>query len=241
MRTKLVLASLAGATAIAFSFPALSADTAQDFVNKAAVGGMFEVQSSKLAESAAADGNVKGFARMMVTDHTAANKKLEAIAGEQKLNVPKALDAEHQATLDKLNRAKGESFDQAYVPAQSDAHDEAVSLFENYSRDGDNAQLKAFAAETLPTLKMHQEKIQTIAKIMEGQTTTGSTEGAAPVSGANSFTEAQAKDRIENAGYSGVSGLAKDDNGVWRGQATKDGKAVSVALDYQGHVTSQSE
>jgi putative membrane protein len=60
------------------------------------------------------------------------------------------------------------------------------------------------------------------------------------VPGANSFTEAQAKDRMQTAGYADVSGLAKDDNGVWRGQATKDGKTVSVALDYQGNVTSQA-
>ncbi|QDC02748.1 DUF4142 domain-containing protein [Mesorhizobium sp. 8] len=243
MRTNLLLASLAGATAIAFSFPALSADAAQDFVNKAAVGGMFEVESSNLAGSTAMDNTVKDFATMMVTDHTAANTKLKTVAGEQKLTVPTALDAKHQAMLDKLNGAKGEAFDQAYVQAQRDAHDEAVSLFEDYSQNGANASLKAFATETLPTLKMHQEKIETIASNMGTGGATGSsesTESAAPVPGANSFTEAQAKDRIQNAGYADVSGLAKDDNGVWRGQATKDGKTLSVALDYQGNVTSQA-
>ena len=243
MRTNLLLASLAGATAIAFSFPALSADAAQDFVNKAAVGGMFEVESSNLAGSTAMDNTVKDFATMMVTDHTAANTKLKTVAGEQKLTVPTALDAKHQAMLDKLNGAKGEAFDQAYVQAQRDAHDEVVSLFEDYSQNGDNASLKAFATETLPTLKMHQEKIETIASNMGAGGATGSsdsTESAAPVPGANSFTEAKAKDRIQNAGYADVSGLAKDDNGVWRGQATKDGKTVSVALDYQGNVTSQA-
>jgi putative membrane protein len=145
--------------------------------------------------------------------------------------------------LDKLNGAKGEAFDQAYVQAQRDAHDEAVSLFEDYSQNGDNASLKTFATETLPTLKMHQEKIETIASDMgTGAATspTDSTEAAPPVSGANSFTEEQAKDRIQDAGYADVSSLAKDDNGVWRGQATKDGKTVSVALDYQGNVTSQA-
>jgi putative membrane protein len=100
--------------------------------------------------------------------------------------------------------------------------------------------LKTFATETLPTLKMHQEKIETIASNMGTGATTDSTESASPVPGANSFTEAQAKDRIQDAGYADVSALAKDDNGVWRGQATKDGKTVSVALDYQGNVTSQA-
>ena len=52
--------------------------------------------------------------------------------------------------------------------------------------------------------------------------------------GANSFTEAQARSRIENLGYSNVVGLSKDDQGVWRGSAMKDGKSVSVALDFNG-------
>jgi hypothetical protein len=60
----------------------------------------------------------------------------------------------------------------------------------------------------------------------------------APVEGANSFTEGQAKSRIESNGYTNVSGLSKDDKGVWRGKAMKDGKQVNVSLDYQGNVTS---
>ncbi|MCK3779369.1 PepSY domain-containing protein [Ensifer sesbaniae] len=63
----------------------------------------------------------------------------------------------------------------------------------------------------------------------------------APVAGASSFTEAQAKDRIEKAGYASVQGLKLDSQGVWRAAATRGGKSVEVALDYQGNVTSQSK
>ena len=59
---------------------------------------------------------------------------------------------------------------------------------------------------------------------------------AAPVEGANSFTEEQAKERLVEAGYPDVTGLALDDKGVWRGTAMKDGKSVTVALDYQGNI-----
>jgi putative membrane protein len=250
MNAKLLLATLAGATAIAFSTPAPAADNAQDFVNKAAIGGMFEVESSKLADNAARNAAVTDFARMMVTDHTAANQKMKTIAGEQKLDVPSALDAEHQAVVNKLNAARGAAFDKTYVQAQRDAHKEAVSLFEAYAKEGDNAALKTFATDTLPTLKMHQEKVEEIAKIMDAQPAAGSgditgassdTSKDAPVPGANSFTEVQAKERIQEAGYTDVSGLAKDAEGIWRGQATKDGKSVPVALDYQGNVTSQTK
>jgi hypothetical protein len=66
--------------------------------------------------------------------------------------------------------------------------------------------------------------------------TTGTNNSAAPVSGANSFTEGQARSRIETNGYSNVSDLQKDGDGVWRGKAMKDGKAVDVSLDFQGNV-----
>lgn len=58
----------------------------------------------------------------------------------------------------------------------------------------------------------------------------------APVAGRNSFTEGEAKSRIEKMGFSNVSGLKKDDDGVWRGRAMKDGKVVDISVDYQGNV-----
>jgi hypothetical protein len=58
----------------------------------------------------------------------------------------------------------------------------------------------------------------------------------APVAGRNSFTDGEAKSRIEKMGFSNVTNLKKDDNGVWRGRAIKDGKTVDVSVDYQGNV-----
>lgn len=58
----------------------------------------------------------------------------------------------------------------------------------------------------------------------------------APAAGANSFTESQATSRIEAAGYTNVSGLTKDKDGVWRGKASKSGTSRNVSLDYQGNV-----
>jgi len=66
--------------------------------------------------------------------------------------------------------------------------------------------------------------------------TTGKNNSENPVAGANSFTRGQAKARIEKRGYTNVSGLKKDDSGVWQGKAAKDGKPVSVSIDFQGNV-----
>jgi hypothetical protein len=59
-----------------------------------------------------------------------------------------------------------------------------------------------------------------------------------PVAGRNSFTEGQAKSKIEDAGYSNVGNLKKDDNGVWRGKASKGGSSTNVSVDFQGNVNS---
>jgi hypothetical protein len=61
----------------------------------------------------------------------------------------------------------------------------------------------------------------------------------APVAGASSFTEGQAKSRIESHGYSNVTGLTKDGDGVWRGKGMKDGQSVDVSLDFQGNVVAR--
>jgi hypothetical protein len=60
-----------------------------------------------------------------------------------------------------------------------------------------------------------------------------------PLTGANSFTEDQARERIAEAGFQGVKDLKKDESGIWRGQATKGGQAVAVALDFRGNVVQQ--
>ena len=57
---------------------------------------------------------------------------------------------------------------------------------------------------------------------------------AAPTAGANSFTEGQARSRLEKNGYLSITGLIKDAEGIWRGKAMKDGKAMDVALDFKG-------
>jgi putative membrane protein len=162
MKMHLMLAALLGVSAIAAAHAQPPAN-AQDFVTNAAIGGMFEVQSSQLALDKAHGKDVKGFARMMIRDHTKANDKLKKVAAEQKLAVPSDLDAAHQGDLDTLRKTKG-PFDPTYVAMQRKAHEEAVTLFETYAKDGTNGALKSFASATLPTLEMHRRKITAIAR-----------------------------------------------------------------------------
>jgi hypothetical protein len=60
-----------------------------------------------------------------------------------------------------------------------------------------------------------------------------------PLPGANSFTEAQARTRLSEAGFADIKDLKKDDQGVWRGMAKKGDTQVNVALDFKGNVVQE--
>jgi len=126
----------------------------QDFTMKAASAGMFEVESSRLALERSKNDQVKKFAQHMIDDHSKANKELMGLAQMLKLTPEQKMAAKHQKEMDKLKDTR-ENFDQAYMQAQVKGHEEAVALFTGESRGGTNPMLKAWAAQTLPTLQMH--------------------------------------------------------------------------------------
>ncbi len=69
--------------------------------------------------------------------------------------------------------------------------------------------------------------------------TTTTANAPQPAKGANSFSTGEARRRIESHGFSKVADLKKDRDGIWRGNATKDGANVGVWLDYKGNVGAQ--
>jgi putative membrane protein len=129
----------------------------QDFVNKVAVSDMFEIQASQLALEKQPDKDTKPFARRMVKDHEKTSKELKALidSGKVKATLPTALDSAHQKLLDDLKAKSGKDFDSSFDQAQVKGHQDAVALFEAYAKGGDNADLKKWAARTLPHLKQH--------------------------------------------------------------------------------------
>ncbi len=140
---------------------AVTHDSPQQFADKAAVANLFEIETSKLAVKMSKNKDVLAFANKMITDHTKAGTAFKAAVGKATgVTAPaEKLDEAHQSKLDDLKGKTGEDFDKAYIDAQQDAHDDAVSLFDSYANNGDDAALKAFAAETLPTLKAHKDMV----------------------------------------------------------------------------------
>jgi len=144
---------------------------AADFVKQAANSDMFEIQSSQMALNRTQDKEVRDFAQRMVRDHTQSSEKLKAAAKGE--TVPTSLDQEHAQMLQRLQQASGSDFTQNYIQMQVAGHQQAVSLFENYAQNGDNADLKQFAQQTLPTLREHQHMISQITVASTGNKPAG--------------------------------------------------------------------
>jgi putative membrane protein len=139
--------------------------TTQDFVTEAANSDMLEIASAKLAQQKG-NADEKKFAEQMITDHTKTTNDIKGMveSGDVKAEIPATMDSSHQSKLDKLRDAKGDNFASDYDSLQVSAHKDAVSLFERYSKSGDNPKLKDWAGKTLPTLRHHLEMAQSLDK-----------------------------------------------------------------------------
>ncbi len=130
------------------------------FTALAAQGDMFEVFSSQLALERSQNEQVRAFAQQMIQDHANASQQLTTAANQEGFQPPTELDERHQAMLDSLDGAEGEAFDQAYLDAQRQAHEQAVMLFQGYAQSGPEGALRQHAEATLPTLQQHHEHVQ---------------------------------------------------------------------------------
>ncbi|HEV7694530.1 MAG TPA: DUF4142 domain-containing protein, partial [Hyphomonadaceae bacterium] len=125
-------------------------DGTKNFVEKAALSDMFEIEASKIALERSKVQPVKDFAQMMVDMHTATTAELGPLATAASVSPPTALDNDHMAKLDELKNAKIEDFDDKYIDQQTAAHEDALNLMKDYANNGKNAAIMAFAAKTAP-------------------------------------------------------------------------------------------
>lgn len=145
----------------------VSGNVSSDFMMKAAQGGMAEVEVGKLAASKGANADVKQFGQKMVTDHSKANDELKALAAKKNFTLPADVNAEQKAMADKLSKLSGAEFDKEYVDGMVKDHEKDVADFQKEADSGTDADVKAFAAKTLPTLKSHLEMIKSIQSKMK--------------------------------------------------------------------------
>lgn len=159
---------LVAAIVVALAAPALAKGSPdQKFMERAAKGGMAEVAMGQMAAKKATNADVKAFGQQMVKDHTKANKELMNLAAKLGVSLPKAMETKASTAMSKMMKMGGKDFDKAYVDDMVDDHKKDVAEFEKEAKDGKDAQVKAWAAATLPTLKHHLEMIQAIQKKMK--------------------------------------------------------------------------
>jgi len=132
------------------------------FATDAANGGMAEVALGKLALTKTSSESIKKFAQMMVDDHGKANDELKEIAKKKNITLPDSVDTDHKQKMAALEKKNGHDFDKDYVDAMIDGHKKTLDLMNKEAKDGKDADLKAFAEKTAPTVKMHLDAINRI-------------------------------------------------------------------------------
>ena len=137
--------------------PAPLSDKDKSFIQDAAKDGMMEVEMGKMGQKQAKNAEVKKFASRMVTDHSKANNQLKALAKKKGVTLDAASPEKHK--IDDAN------FDKEYMDQMVKDHEKDVKEFEEIAKDGSDADVKAWANKTLPTLKKHLE----MAKEIQGK------------------------------------------------------------------------
>lgn len=156
-----------------------SADT--KFAMMAAMDSLTEVELGRLAVQKGTSDAVKQFGQRMIDDHSSANQQLMQLASSKGMTLPTTLDAKHAAMVQKFQSLSGAEFDRQYAKAMVDDHKKGVALFQKEADKGMDADLKAFASQTLPILQGHLS----MAQAMNGGTRGGNSNMSGNMSGSS--------------------------------------------------------
>jgi putative membrane protein len=144
------------------------------FARAAALGGMAEIQLGKLAGSRGSNEVVKAFGERMVVQHGAAGDQLKAAAQKEDITLPGSLSSKDQQTYDRLARLNRSAFDRAYAKVMVDDHEKDLQDFQNEANNGNDENIKAFAAQTVPMIQEHlnqaREMLTTVSQTSSRQT-----------------------------------------------------------------------
>jgi putative membrane protein len=163
----------AGAAGLLLLTGLISAQTADrlkrpdnTFVTNAAQGGIAEVEMGRMAAQKGTNEGVKRFGQHMVDDHSKANEELKGVVSTKGITAPATMNAKQKATMDRLEKLNGSEFDRAYMEDMVKDHQEDVAEFQREANSGTDADVKNFAAKTLPTLQQHLKMAQdTLAQV----------------------------------------------------------------------------
>jgi putative membrane protein len=152
------------------SLPALAQKKAavmtdQQFLDFAAQTDMVEANLGQMAGSVASSQQVKDYGQMLVNDHTADFNELYKLAQQTNLTRPDAIGTEqNKAMIDPFQKLKGEAFDKRYIHEMIAGHTKAIAVYKKEAADAQNAAVKSYAEQTLPTLQKHLDNAKALTK-----------------------------------------------------------------------------
>ncbi|GGA98958.1 DUF4142 domain-containing protein [Puia dinghuensis] len=154
------------ATSKMASVPPSVSQTDQKFAVDAANAGMTEIEAAKTARQNGREADVKEYAAMIIKDHTEVADKLKAIAAKKNLTLPADISRESQEDIAALQKKTGKDFDKAYLKMMVADHKKALILFNDESKNGSDADIRAFADATVHTLQHHLDEAEKCEKMM---------------------------------------------------------------------------
>jgi len=168
MFTSLRVGGLVGLTLVGLSIHLHSGEVDKKsdatFVLKASESDLAEIELAKLAMKQSSNTRVREFAARMIKGHTKSSEELAPLAKKHGFALAKEVNSMHKEVCEKLKKTSGADFDREYMSGQVKAHQTAVKLFTQQSKSGQNADLRAFASKTLPTIEEHLKMAQDLAK-----------------------------------------------------------------------------
>lgn len=151
-----------------------SMSTDGQFVKEASSGGMAEVKLGRLAEEKGTNETVKKFGARMVNDHSKADENLKAAAAQANMTLPNKIDSKDEQQYNRLSKLSGETFDREYAKEMVTDHTQDIAAFRKEATNGEDAPIKNFASETLPTLQEHLKLAREMEKSVSSSASTNS-------------------------------------------------------------------
>lgn len=120
-----------------------------------------EIQLGQLAQSKSTKKEVKDLGKMMEDEHTKSLNELKELASKKGVTIPTTPTKEVKDAYDKLSNKKEGEFNEEYCEMMVKGHKDAIDKVEKAATESSDNDIKAWAAEALPTLKKHLDHAMT--------------------------------------------------------------------------------
>jgi len=205
---------------------------------------MLEIQAGQLAQQQAQDPEARAYAQRMVQEHTRNSQKLMSLAQSKGIAPPRELTSKHQAMLDKLQRAQGAQFDEAYGKLMAASHKDTLQTFERAQKKVQDPQLSAYIRETLPTLQDHHAEAKTLPgagrarQAMGGSAGGENSSGGGSSSGGTSGSTGSGSMGGSSGGSGSMGGTSSSSSGAMGGSSSSSGSMGGSSSSSSGGTSS---